>query len=405
MLKIETYTEKGWGEIETFPWTKEIEEWKDYHFIERRKGESRHTLFFIRTEKGDIVIKRTSNESAEKEFHTYKKLISMGVPTIVPIGFTKKWHNEDREGYLLTLYEKGSLPESHLIKLLKNERHRNLVWNSVISLLVVMHLKGIFWGDSSMDNILIKFYKTKVEALLIDTETVQFYSYLSKEKEQEDLEGLFVSLFAYSFANNKGQENLFEERKQYITKRYNKLKKLLSDELNVEDKKYFKLVKRIDNLFLLGYTIKPERISPKLKIILSPVTPRKGWFVQMLEDMLVVSFTAEQAKKIFREILQYRYEMSKKERKEIRIGEAARDWYQHKFLPAKRIFKQYFPRENPVKIYLEILDHKWFLSEKAGKDIGIIEAAENYSAEFGKKENAPLWKNIVKLFSETSGDK
>ena len=405
MLKLEIFSEKNWEEIENFPWMSEIESWENYHFIERRKGESRHTLFFLRTDKGDIVIKRTSSESAEKEFYVYKRLISMGIPTIVPIGFVKKQKNEAGEGYLLTLYEKGALPESHIMNLLRDKRHRDLVWNSVVALLAVMHLKGIFWGDPSLDNILIKFYKTKVEALLIDTETVKFYDYLSPQKGQEDLDRLFDSLFAYSFTNDMVDEKMFEERKEYIFERYNKLKKLLSNEIEAGEEEYFKLIKRVDDLFLLGYTIKPERISPKLKIMFKPVTPRKGWFVQMLEDMLGVSFTPEQAKKIFKEILRHRYWMSKNEGQDVRIGEAARDWYQHRFLPVKRIFKQYFPGENPVKIYLEILDHKWFMSEKAGKDVGIVEAAKDYSKRFGKSENTSLWQNVIKLFSEVFKNK
>ncbi len=400
MLKLEIYSKKKWEITETFPWTKEIEEWEGYRFIERRKGESRHKLFFMRTDTGDIVIKRTSDKTSEKEFYTYNKLISMGIPTIVPIGFVKKNKNGITDGYLLTLYEKEALPESHLMRLLKSKQYRDIVWNSIVALLVVMHLKGVFWGDPSLDNILIKFYKTKVEAMLVDTETVQFYDFLSEEKEKEDLERLFESLFAYSFSNDEIDEQLFEERKRYIEERYAKLKKLLSDEIDVGDEEYFKLIKRIDDLFLLGYTIKPERISPKLKVMLKPVTPRKGWFVQMLEDMLGVSFTPEQAKKIFREILHYRHKLSKTEGREVKLSEAAQYWYQHRFLPAKRIFKQYFPGENPVKIYLEILDHKWYLSEKAGKDVGIVQAAEDYSKRFGKKENEPLWKSVLNLFSE-----
>ncbi len=398
MLEIKIYSEKGWEEIEELPWNREVEEWTGYHFIERRKGESRHTLYFLRTEKGDIVIKKTSAETAEKEFYTYKKLIAMGIPTIAPIGFVQKVKNEGSEGYLLTLYEKDTLPQSHLIRILKNKYYRDLVWNAVIALLVVMHLKGIFWGDPSLDNILIKLYKNKVEALLIDCETVQFYDFLSEEKEKEDLERLFESLFAYSVTEDEASEKIFEERKKYILERYERLKKLLSGELDIEDEKYYKLIKRIDDLFLLGYTIKPTRIAPKLKIIAHPITPRKGWFVQMLEDMLNVSFTPEQAKKIFREILQYRYKLSKARGEEVKLSDAARDWYNKQFLPAKQIFKKYFPNENPVKIYLEILDHKWFLSEKAGKDVGIEAAAKSYSELYGKEENKPIWQKVMDTF-------
>lgn len=405
MLKIEVYSEKGWEEIENFPWNKDIELWEGYRFIERRKGESRHTLFFLRTDRGDIVIKRTSPEVAEREFFTYKKLARMGIPTIAPIGYVKREKSNEKEGYLLTLYERGALPESHLIRILKNKNYRDLVWNSIIALLVVMHIKGVFWGDPSLDNILIKFYKTKVEAMLIDAETVRFYDFLSPEKEKEDLERLFESLYAYSVTEEEDSEKLFEERKRYISERYEKLKKLLADELDVQSGEYFKLIKRIDDLFLLGYSVKPWRISPKLKIIVSPITPRKGWFVQMLEDMLGVSFTSEQAKKIFREILQYRDKLSREKGKEVKISDAAREWYNKRFLPAKLIFSKYFPGENPVKIYVEILDHKWFLSEKAGKDVGIEEAARSYSEKFGKEKPESLWRNIVKTFSEIFGGK
>ena len=399
MLSIKIFVEQGWEELENLCWTKKIEQWQNVRFLNRRKGESRHKLFFIRTGKGDVVVKRTSEELAEREFYSYKKIISMGIPTIFPIGFIKKEMDNEKEGYFLSLYEKSALPESHLIRMLKNKTYRDLIWSAVVALLVVIHLKGIFWGDPSLDNILIKFYKKRVEALLIDAETVSFYESLSKEKEMEDLKRLFESLFAYSYADEEFDEKFFEKRKNYIENRYNKLKQILSETIQLGATNHFKLVKRIDNLFTLGYTFNPERFSPTLQVRFYPIAPRKGWFVTFVEEMVGEEFTPEQSRKIFREILMHQYEMSSMENRVVKLKEAAKDWYKNYFAKAKNIFKAYFPDKSPVKIYLEILDHKWYLSEQAGKDVGIVEAARSYSKKFGKKEYSSVWTNIFTLLS------
>jgi len=399
VLNIKIVIEKEWKELEKLCWTKEISQWKNIKFLDRRKGESRHQLLFIRTDKGDVAIKKTSIEFAEREFYTYKKIISKGIPTIFPIGFVKKEVDGEKEGYFLSLYEKSALPQAHLIKILKNKTYRDLVWNAVVALLVILHLKGIFWGDPSLDNILIKFFKKRVEAFLVDTETVSSYDILSKEKEQEDLERLFESLFAYSYINKEFDKKLFEDRKNYIENQYSKLKHVLSENINIGATNHFKLIQRIDNLFTLGYTFNPEQFSPILQVKLYPFTPRKGWFVSWVEDIVGEEFTSEQSKKIFREILAHQYEMSLKENRQVKLKEAAKDWHKNYFVKARYIFRAYFPNESPVKIYLEILEHKWFLSEKAGKDVGIIEAARSYSEKFGKKENLPAWANIFTLLA------
>lgn len=74
----------------------------------------------------------------------------------------------------------------------------------------------------------------------------------------------------------------------------------------------------------------------------------------------------------------------------ITFEEAAADWYDNIYLPAIDIIDKYkiiknFPNRTKSDLYVWINGHKYYLREKYGKDIGLTDAAYDFSARYSER--------------------
>ena len=60
----------------------------------------------------------------------------------------------------------------------------------------------------------------------------------------------------------------------------------------------------------------------------------------------------------------------------------AHRWVTESFEPVvKAVPKELRGKLEPAEIFHEVLEHRWFLSERAGRDVGLMPAAQSYVAE------------------------
>ncbi|MCX7845723.1 MAG: DUF4032 domain-containing protein [Dictyoglomaceae bacterium] len=90
-----------------------------------------------------------------------------------------------------------------------------------------------------------------------------------------------------------------------------------------------------------------------------------------------------QYRKLLNQIMEHKYYMSEKKGKEVNIKEAARDWYKNIYLPIVKIIEkerilEAFPERTLSDLYVYISDHKWLESQKKGYDIGFHKAIEDF---------------------------
>jgi len=90
-----------------------------------------------------------------------------------------------------------------------------------------------------------------------------------------------------------------------------------------------------------------------------------------------------QYRKLLNQILEHKYYMSEKRGEEVGIKEAARDWYKNIYLPIvekirKEKLLEAFPGRTEADLYVYISDHKWLESQKKGYDIGFDKAIEEF---------------------------
>lgn len=368
--------------LQRLPWYKPLERWnrRDVRFLEIRSGISRHVVRFVRVRGHAYAVKETTPEIAERERMSYLHLRSLGIPTIRPVGtvirdeglVASRTHSIPQlslhaTGYLITSLLEFSLPNSHLFRLAFRKESRRRIWDAIVRLFVQLHCKGVYWGDASLSNMMITFLnrrfpeigiRTVLVAVLADAETVEFIPHgagrISGRLRYADID-YFLESMAWTEADMQASGIIREplmtkEDQDYVLGRYTDLFEIEREEQD------FALITKMDVDSLLG-----------------PFEMRG------------------QSKALLQHIYEHKWYLSEREEHEIPVSEAARDWYVNVFKPVLMFFAAFkildeFPERTASSLYLDIMLHKYYLSEKVGRDIGLRAAFEEYAKQF--KDNA-----------------
>ena len=72
------------------------------------------------------------------------------------------------------------------------------------------------------------------------------------------------------------------------------------------------------------------------------------------------------------------------------MASAAFRWLSERYEPARRAARAACsgPCADPAELYCQVLEHKWFLSERAQHDVGLETAIEDYLARFRPADGA-----------------
>jgi hypothetical protein len=110
-------------------------------------------------------------------------------------------------------------------------------------------------------------------------------------------------------------------------------------------------------------------------------------------DKLLGDFDAKgYGKLLLQHIHEHKWYISERRGREVPLFEAAEDWYREVFKPVCRIFHDYgvlkfFPEKTASSLYVEIMEHKYFMSQRDKKDVGLVAALNDYAMRFSKQES------------------
>ncbi len=382
-----TFTGDKVESLQQLPWHKPLADWKprEVRFLNIRSGLSRHLVRFIKIRHTAFAVKETSSEVAGKEFASYVKLREMDVPTLLPVG--KVFRGEGivpvhtgvglqaevrSTGYIITRLLEYSIPDYFLFRRDFKKMNRQRIWDAIVRLFVELHCKGVYWGDASLSNMMIVFVKqafpeigvrTVLRAVLADAETVEFHPHLSDSLRGADLENFFDSM-AWTEADLRASgvvrdPMMSSEDRQYIIQRYHDLFEIEREEQS------FELITNIDVDRLIG----PFQLRGQSKALLQHIYEHK-WY------------------------------LSETGKREVPVEEAAHDWYINVFKPVILLFGEFaimddFPDRTASSIYLDIMVHKYYLSERTGRDVGLVPAIESYSRQF--KDQKRTMEKMMKM--------
>lgn len=370
------------------PWRHPLESWhlRRVRLLAVRSGLSRHIVRFIESSGRRYAVKETTFLSARREFETYVRLGQLQIPTLRPVGVVLRDDGQTvvntavgpqlqhaATGYLVTELMEKVIPDSMLFRRAFSRENRTRIWDAVIRLFIQLHSHGVYWGDASLANMLIHFRneivpelgrRTGLSAVLADGETVEIHRTISDALRQSDLEFFLESMQwteADLAASGVVRDTLMtRDDMEYLRRQYDDL---FAIELEMRS---FELVTQID------------------------------------ADRLLGSFDVKgYGRLLLRHIDEHKWYLSERKGIEVAVTEAAEDWYREVFKPVCRIFQeygmlQYFPDMTASSLYVEIMEHKYFMSQREKKDVGLVAAVEDYCHTFAPAEPFQLTiENIV----------
>jgi hypothetical protein len=267
--------------------------------------------------------------------------------------------------------------------------YRDRLLDAMASLLVDLHLAGVYWGDCSLANTLFRRAGDRIQAYLVDAETSETHPTLSAGQRAAALEVL-VENVAFGLADlalmQDRREDLDDavEAALGVRRRYEALWTELTDEPLVPLGDRQQIRARIRRLNELGFAVDEIVLEPgadgdRLRVKVA-VTNRR-FHVRELQRLTGIVALEGQARLLLNDLHEYGAWLEIDERHPVPEVAAAARWLRdvyHRTL--ERLLAAVGPERDPIQVYCDVLEHKWLLSEAVGRDVGLEAAIRSYLA-------------------------
>lgn len=371
------------------PWSVPLEDWPATQQVRLPRGIHRHPVLFIKRESGFLALKELPDRLARHEYEMLGRLHEHGLPTIDAVGVASRRTDADGhpiDGILITKHLQYSLPYRNLFQgQAAPDVHEKLI-DALVVLLARLHLIGFFWGDCSLNNALFRRDAGALTAWVIDVETSEIHENLTDGQRHFDLdiatENIVGGLFDLQAANRLDAAVDPVDMVESFERRYHDLWAELTGTEVVGSDELWRLHARLARLNELGFdTAEMDLVSDGSgsRIEFRPRVVEAGHHQRELRNLVGIEATENQARRLLSAIGGYRAFRSAKKAREIPLAVAAYEWLTERWDPTMASIPFEFQgRLEAPELYHQILEHNWYLSEQAGHDVGLAEAARSY---------------------------
>jgi Domain of unknown function (DUF4032)/Lipopolysaccharide kinase (Kdo/WaaP) family len=360
------------------PWDEPLEDWDSPRFVEVARGLGRHVVRFVDYEGSLYALKELPPRLAQREYRLLRALGEVGMPAVEAVGVASE-RGASAESILITRYLEYSLPYRLVLTRAVLPAPLPLLLDSFAELLVRLHLTGFFWGDCSLSNTLFRRDAGKLSAYLVDSETSELHEQLSEGQRTHDLELAQTNLYGELLdVGNEGALELADE----VLERYHRLwSELTHEEVFSEDER-FRLVERLHRLNDLGFDVEEVellRTDAGYRLRLRSQVVEPGHHRRRLLQLTGLRAQENQARRLLEDIEVFRVELAAMGRPAISEASLAGRWLNDAFEPAvAAIPRELCGKREAAELYHELLEHRWYQSERKGRDVGRDEAIRSY---------------------------
>ena len=375
------------------PWELPLEEWTEDPSLAEKRGLSRHIVRLVRVTDGPdgeiYAVKETVAEFANREYRLLRQLSHLNAPCVEPIAVVEgrtDMNGADLPPALATRFLPYSLPYRVLLSGTVTAYDVMTMANALALLLVRLHLLGFWWGDCSLSNALFRRDADGFAAYLVDAETGELQPALSDGQREHDLEIAHFNVaaeledLALSGVLYPGMDPI--RASDGVIKRYRRLWTALKEPQLLDPKDRHAVERAMRQLQDLGFAV--EEVSVSLDgenhaLRFQPKLVAAGYHQQRLYDLMGLETEELQAKRLIASFDRYR---TREGRASEPIEVTAHRWLREIFQPIIALVPlELQGRIEPAQLFHEVLEHRWYLSEKAGHDVGLIFAARSYIAD------------------------
>ncbi len=372
----------------SLPWSVPLEDWTDERLVEiRQRGIHRHVVRFVADDGTLYALKSISERLARREYRLLRALAELGIPAVEVVGVAVGL-GPGADAILVTKFltfattyrsvfsspRGGGPPTDKLL-------------DALVELLARLHLSGFFWGDCSLSNTLFRYDAGTLEAYLVDAETSEKHQELTEGQRNWDVELAVERVFAELLDLQAGDllpagiDPL--EVAEELPPRYEKLwDELTREEIIPVNGQRFRIAERLRRLNELGFAAEEVELlsvpgGNRLRV--RTRVAEQGDQARKLFLRTGIEAGENQARRLLNDIASFRAYLEQKERRPVSEIVAASRWLSEVYDPViEAIPDDLRGRLAPAEVFHEIMEHRWYMSEQAGRDVGTTAAARSY---------------------------
>src|SRR3954465_7324874 len=170
------------------PWHQPLEEWDPDLLLEvPQRGISRHVVRFVASGGHVFALKEINERLARHEYALLGEFEEEGLPTVSGLGI---WGDrpDGQAAIRVTRHLEYSMSYRWLFSSPRGEHSAERLLDTLVELLVRLHLAGVFWGDCSLSNTLFRPDAGALAAYLVDAETAERHPTLSPGQRAYDVD-------------------------------------------------------------------------------------------------------------------------------------------------------------------------------------------------------------------------
>lgn len=376
------------------PWHTPLDRWPDQCLVALPRGISRHVVRFASAGPEVVAVKEISERGAVREFGLLRDLHRLGVPAVDPVAVVTGRADPDGaplEPALITRHLKGSLPYRSMFESTMRPTTVKRLMDALAVLLVRLHLAGFAWGDCSLSNALFRRDAGAYAAYLVDAETGQLQRSLSRGQRDYDIDlarvniaGELMDLEASGALHPSVDPVPFGAA---IVERYGELWHEVTRESVYPLDKRHDIDLRIRRLNDLGFDVAEMQIehSPRGDTVtFLPKVVDAGHHQRQLLRLTGLDAEENQARRLLNDLESWmadEEDYAPGDPLGARPEVLAHRWVRDVFRPTVRAVPRELRGEtDAAQIYHEVLEHRWYLSEEAGRDVGAEATIKDYLA-------------------------
>lgn len=368
------------------PWQIPLEEWPDEAIAALPRGISRHIVRFVKLSGRVIAIKEIGETVALREYELLRALDRMDVPSVEPVGvITGRTtpEGDPLEAALITKHLQFALPYRALFSQVLQPDTATRLIDALAVLLVQLHLLGFYWGDVSLSNTLFRRDAETFAAYLVDAETGELHDTLTRGQRSYDLEiartniiGELMDLVAGELLDEDTDTVAIGD---LLAMRYQDLWAALTEEESFGAGERWRVAARIEKLNALGFDVAELDMSADADgttVRIKPKVVDAGHHSRRLLRLTGLDVQENQARRLLNDLDAFHADPIRDDEDEEFV---AHEWLTDVFEPAVRsVPRDLRGKLEPAQIFHEILDHRWFLSERQSRDVPMAEATASY---------------------------
>ena len=387
-------TRPGHPDFLDLPWSQPLADWTDDRLVEVATGIHRHVVRFVNMDRALYALKELPPRLADREYRVLRQMATDGLPVVEAAGVARR---AGLEHVLITRHLEYSLPYrllfTHRRPTVEEESdphslhglHSRLL-DGLSLLLVRMHLAGFYWGDCSLSNTLFRRDAGALAAYIVDVETGEWHATLTAGQRAADLEiaqlnvaGGLMDVQAELDLPPDPDPVLSAER---LGDRYDRLwTELTEDEIIGVDERY-RIEARLRRINELGFDVEEVELEATAvgdRIRMRTHVSEQGFHRRRLLELTGLQAQENQARSLLNDLTNFRAATERDEGRPFPEEVAAYRWLHEVFEKVvTAIPEQDLARLEPIEVFHEVIEHKWYLSEKEGHDVGVDRALASY---------------------------